>query len=228
MTKHRQRIPPQRKMVSHKFGKPILLLSLLVPVSLQTKTPEQWLVQLQQKYERIQSFRAQFNQIFVGRNVRLQESGIVLMKKPGKMYWEYQNPTQKFFVADGDKSYFYIPADNQVIVSNLQLEGSHTPLLFLMGKGNLEKGFDVQMETGESPLQRDNLLLRLTSKNPQGEFSHLILEFSPSSSLIHRLIIVEPLGNRNEYVFTNLQENVRIPERQFKFEIPDEAQIVYQ
>ena len=215
-------------MVSHKFGNPILLLSLLVPVSLQTKTPDQWLVQLQRKYESIQSFKAQFNQIFEGHNVRLQESGIVLMKKPGKMYWEYQNPTQKFFVTDGDQSFFYIPADNQVIVSNLQLEGSHTPLLFLMGKGNLEKGFDVQMETDELPLQRNNLLLRLTSKKPQGEYSHLILEFSPSINLIHRLIIVEPLGNRNEYVFTNFQENARIPERQFEFEIPDEAQVVYQ
>lgn len=215
-------------MVSHKFGSPILLLSLLVPVSFQTKTPDQWLVQLQRKYEGIQSFKAQFNQIFEGHNVRLQESGIVLMKKPGKMYWEYQNPTQKFFVTDGDQSFFYIPANNQVIVSNLQLEGSHTPLLFLMGKGNLEKGFNVQMETDEIPLQRDNLLLRLISKNPQGEYSHLILEFSPSINLIHRLIIVEPLGNRNEYVFTNFQENAHIPDRQFKFEIPDEAQVMYQ
>lgn len=215
-------------MVSHKFGSPILLLSLLVPVSFQTKTPDQWLVQLQRKYEGIQSFTAQFNQIFEGHNVQLQESGIVLMKKPGKMYWEYQNPTQKFFVTDGDQSFFYIPADNQVIVSNLQLESSHTPLLFLMGKGNLAKGFNVQMETDEIPLQRDNLLLRLTSKNPQGEYSHLILEFSPSINLIHRLIIVEPLGNRNEYVFTNFQENTHIPDRQFEFEIPDEAQVMYQ
>ena len=58
--------------------------------------------------------------------------------------------------------------------------------------------------------------------------SRLILEIDPSSDLIYRLIVIEPIGNRNEYVMKNFRENVRISDRQFIFKLPKDVQVMSQ
>ncbi len=116
------------------------------------QSPDELIARLQQKYEALESFSADFEQMFQGGGVQLRESGIVKMKKPGKMYWEYQQPTPKLFIADGKKSYFYLPQDKQVIVSDLDLENASTPLLFLVGKGKIQEDFQVELEEVEKPL----------------------------------------------------------------------------
>ena len=181
---------------------------------------------VQAKYEAIQSFSAHFQQVFHSRNSREEASGIVMMKKPGRMHWEYQHPTQKFFVSNGDKAYFYVPKDNQVMVSELKWDTSSTPLLFLLGKGNIQDDFRVELETQEKASQPSNALLRLVPQKPQGNFSYLILEVVPSSYVIYRLSVIEPLGNRNDYILTQFRENVRIPDERFKLKLPRGVEVI--
>ncbi len=192
------------------------------------QAPDEVIAKLQQKYEALESFSADFEQMFQGGGVQLRESGIVKMKKPGKMYWEYQQPTPKLFIADGKKSYFYLPQDKQVIVSDLDLDNASTPLLFLVGKGKIQEDFQVELEEAEKPLQAENLLVRLTPKQLQGGYSHLMLEIDPSNYLIYRLIVIEPIGNRNEYVMKNFRENIRISDRQFSFKLPKGVEVIAQ
>ena len=196
------------------------LVFLLIGVSSRAEELNELVSRLQEKYEALESFLAQFDQVFQSRILQLKESGVVMMKKPGKMYWEYQYPTSKLFVADGQKAYFYIPRDRQVIVSDLDLSEVRTPLLFLLGKGNIQEDFQVELEEQEEALEPANTLIRLTPKQPQGEFSFLILEINSSNYLIRRLVVVEPIGNRNEYILSNFQENIRIPDEQFDFKVP--------
>ena len=179
---------------------------------------------LQEKYEQIRSFSAHFQQRFRSRNFQTEESGTVLMKKPGRMYWEYQQPTSKFFVSDGDRIYFYVPKDNQVMVSELDI--ASTPLLFLLGKGNIEEDFQVEFEWQEEAFQPGNVLLRLTPREPGGEFSYLVLEIMPSSYFIYRLSVIEPIGNRNDYVLTDFRENADISDRRFRLQVPPGVQVI--
>jgi len=192
------------------------------------QSPDELIAKLQQKYEALESFSADFEQMFQGGGVQMRESGVVKMKKPGKMYWEYQQPTPKFFIADGKKSYFYLPQDKQVIVSDLDLDNASTPLLFLVGKGKIQEDFQVELEEAEKPLQAENLLVRLTPKQLQVGYSHLMLEIDPSNYLIYRLIVIEPIGNRNEYVMKNFRENIRISDRQFSFKLPKGVEVIAQ
>lgn len=192
------------------------------------QAPDELIARLQQKYEALESFSADFEQMFQGGGVQLRESGIVKMKKPGKMYWEYRQPTPKFFIADGKKSYFYLPQDKQVIVSDLDLENASTPLLFLVGRGKIQEDFQVELEEVEKPLQAENLLVRLTPKRPQGGYSYLMLEIDPSTYLIYRLIVIEPIGNRNEYIMKNIRENIRISDQQFRFKLPKDVEVLSQ
>lgn len=184
--------------------------------------------ELQAQYRQMESFSARFEQIFRARTGELRESGIVLMKKPGRMYWEYRQPTRKYFVADGNRTYFYVPRDRQVLISELDVESARSPLLFLLGKGDIAKDFQVEEESSEQPLRKEHLLLRLTPHRPQPEFSYLLLEIDPSSHLIFRLVVQEPIGQRNDYILSEMKENVKIPDRQFKLDIPSDVEIIRQ
>src|SRR5262249_3848517 len=100
---------------------------------------------LQRKYDTIKDFSADFVHTYQGGvlNTRFTERGHVLIKKPGRMRWEYAAPEQKLFVSDGVRIYSYLPQDKQVIVSRVpQGDEAPTPLLFLAGRGNLLRDFD--------------------------------------------------------------------------------------
>lgn len=184
---------------------------------------------LQAKYEEVESFSARFEQTLSSRGIRQSESGIVMMKRPGKMYWEYHNPTEKYFVADGKKAYFYVPQYNQVMVSELDLENADSPLLFLLGKGNFEQDFEI--ETAEDSTKTDQLsglVLRLIPREPHPEFTQLLLEIDPVSFMIQKLTVIEPIGQQNEYLLTDIQENVKIPDRQFRLKIPSNVEVIEQ
>src|SRR5216683_3840671 len=99
---------------------------------------------LQRKYDGIKDFSADFTHAYEGGVLRKQitERGQVLVKKPGKMRWDYSAPEPKQFVSDGVKMYSYIPQDKQVIVASVPPdEQAPTPALFLAGKGNLTRDF---------------------------------------------------------------------------------------
>ena len=74
---------------------------------------------VQQKYDQVKDFTADFTQIYEGGVLKKKstERGTVQIKKPGRMRWDYKSPEKKMFVSDGRKIYSYIPADKQVIVS---------------------------------------------------------------------------------------------------------------
>ena len=76
---------------------------------------------LQQRYQTIKDFSADFVHTYKGGVLRTQtsERGTVKIKKPGKMRWVYTAPERKEFVSDGVKIYSHIPEDRQVLVSNV-------------------------------------------------------------------------------------------------------------
>src|SRR6266567_617365 len=74
------------------------------------------------------------------------ERGVVSIKRPGRMRWEYKDPEAKTFVSDGRRFYFYVPADHQVIVRQQDEERS-IPSLLLAGKGDILGQFAAELDT---------------------------------------------------------------------------------
>ena len=103
-------------------------------------SPEALARALQQRYDRIKDFTADFVQTYRGGVLRTQtqERGRVVIKKPSRMHWTYLVPEKKEFVSDGVKVYSFIPQDRQVIISSVPADAqATTPALFLAGKGNI-------------------------------------------------------------------------------------------
>ncbi len=204
-----------------------VLLLYTLGFTVNASDPEQLVDKLQKKYEEIQSFTADFEQTLRSRGLIQTERGIVMMKKPGLMYWEYRDPKKKYFVADGKKIYFYVPEDKQVLISDMDLGESNSPLLFLLGRGDIRRDFMVELAgkaaEGGPP---DLVMLRLTPRQIQPEFSEVMLSVSSSTHLIRKLTVVEPIGQWNDYELTNFKPNEPIPDHQFEFKIPSDVEVI--
>jgi len=208
----------------------LLLISLVSIRPCSAQEIDSIIDSLQSKYNRIESFSADFEQTFASRGIEIKETGIVMMKRPGRMYWEYIEPTEKYFVADGKNTYFYIPRDRQVLVTDLDLGDIESPLLFLLGRGDFRRDFNAQFENpGDmDPANESTIKLRLIPKKPHPEFTHLILEIERERYLIQKLTVVEPIGQQNQYSLTNVKENVQIPNKRFDLKIPSSVEVIEQ
>lgn len=177
---------------------------------------------LDQRHRTLTDLTAQFTQTYrsgmLGRE--LVERGVVSIKRPGRMRWEYRDPEKKIFVSDGKTFYFYVPADKQVIVRD-QAGARGLPTLLLSGQGEIVAQFEAALEQGPPGLQR----LRLTPRTPDPEIESVRLDVD----LRERIVAIEVLdvqGNRSRFRFENIRENVGLAERLFRFEIPRGVEVV--
>src|SRR6201999_4399258 len=94
-------------------------------------------------YNHVQSLQLDFSETYAGNHRPVQtETGILYLRKPGRMRWEYAQPPGKVFLSDGKNVYLYTPDDRRAEKSTLkQSEDERTPLAFLLGRLDFNKQF---------------------------------------------------------------------------------------
>jgi outer membrane lipoprotein carrier protein len=182
---------------------------------------------LQQRYASVNTITASFQQIYRAPGIEQIESGVFWLKKPGLMRWEYRDPEEKIFVADGRDSFLFVPQDRQVMVRPISAEEMRaTPLRFLLGTGNINKGFVVSWDTEFKPKAAGTQVIRLTPRGKEAEYSFLVLELDQKTFDLRRIVIHEPSSNSSEFIFTNMKENEKVDPKQFQFKIPKGVEII--
>jgi outer membrane lipoprotein carrier protein len=184
---------------------------------------------LQRKYDGIKDFSADFSHTYEGGVLRKQitERGHLLVKKPGKMRWDYATPETKQFVSDGVKMYSYIPQDKQVIVAAVPPDDeAPTPTLFLAGKGNVTRDFTPSLVDVPAGMPAGSRALKLAPKAKQRDYDWLVLVLEPGSLAIRGLLTVDAQGGKSSFFFTNLKENVGLADKEFAFKIPRGVDVV--
>lgn len=190
--------------------------------------------QVQARYQGIQDFTADFSHTYEGGVLRRKttERGTVLIKKPGKMRWTYNSPEDKIFVSDGIKIYSYVPADKQVTVGTMPGDDrASTPILFLVGKGDLTRDFvvsDAVKDPGGVTFPPDTHAIKLVPRIKVPEYEWLILAVERTSLKLRMLAARDSAGGTSTFTFTNLKENVKIPDARFTFTIPRGADVITQ
>jgi len=205
----------------------ILVLSLVAPPA--DGDAAQLAQSLQKKYDGIKDFSADFVHVYEGGVLRkkLTERGRLLIKKPGKMRWEYTAPEQKSFVSDGLKMYSYIPKDKQVIVASVPTQDqATTPTLFLAGKGNLTRDFATSLADLPPDMPAGSRALKLVPKTHQRDYDWLVLVVDPTTLTIRGLVTVDAQGGKSSFSFNNLKENVGLADKDFAFKIPRGVDVV--
>lgn len=186
---------------------------------------------IQTKYASIRDFSADFTHSYEGGVLRkrVTERGQVLIKKPGKMRWQYTAPEDKLFVSDGVKVYSYIPADKQVIVASVPREDeATTPALFLAGKGDVTRDFVPSIADPPTGYPSGSRALKLVPKTPQRDYEWLMLVVDPSTFTFRGLVTVDAEGGKSSFSFTNLKENPGLADKDFAFKIPRGVDVVTQ
>ena len=210
----------------------VALLLVTVTLQAQSTTPataESVARDLQQKYDRVTDFSADFVHTYRGGVLKQQatERGRLLVKKPGRMRWEYTAPEKKLFVSDGRKIYSYIPQDKQVVVSTVpQDDQAPTPALFLTGKGDITRDFNVAFDkVPDAP--SGAIALKLTPRKREPEYDSLTLVVDPQTLILQMLIAVDTQGGRSAFTFSNFKENVKLTDNQFVFQMPRNVDVTY-
>jgi outer membrane lipoprotein carrier protein len=181
---------------------------------------------LQQRYQGIRDFSADFTHTYRGGALRTEarEQGTVSVKKPGRMRWVYTQPEKKEFVSDGVKIYSYVPADKQVFVSNVPPDNqASSAALFLAGKGDLPRDFTATYVDSPVP---GGLALKLIPKRREPDYEYLVVVVDPGTLQIRAIATRDRQGGDSTIVFTKLKENQGLADKDFAFRIPRGVDVV--
>jgi outer membrane lipoprotein carrier protein len=178
-------------------------------------------------YNHLQTLQAEFSEIYRGDGAERTESGTLLLKKPGKMRWEYRSPQQKLFLSDGQNAWLYLPDDHQVRRTPARkLDDLRSPLAFLLGKAHLEKELQgLALAPDVTPLLPGDVVLRGVPKALASSLNQVMLEITADSH-IARIIVEAGDGTVTEYRFTEQKENVEIPGQNFIFTPPAGVEVI--
>jgi len=184
---------------------------------------KQVLSRLQRHYRDTNSFSAKFNEVIttVGAPKR-ERSGVVSFRKPGRMRWEFGAPELQTIVSDGEMLYSYDPELNQVVQTPLkQALKSSSATSFLLGMGNINRDFKAAFA---NQIASDGLVhLLLDSK---GGGYKIEIGLDPKTYNLMTLTLTDQLGDVTKVDFSDIHNNVELPDSTFAFKTPAGADIV--
>jgi outer membrane lipoprotein carrier protein len=189
-----------------------------------TPTAQEVATSIQRKYDTIRDFSADFVHTHEGGVLKRKrvERGTLLVKKPGKMRWTYQAPDEKVFVSDGVRLIQYFPDENRAVVSEVP-DDDQAAVLFLAGRGNLTRDFNVSFGQGGDAAPA--WTLRLEPRKPQPEYDWLEIAAARNTLVLQSLTVAEKQGSRSTFAFSNFKENPGLADKTFVFSIPRGAEV---
>jgi outer membrane lipoprotein carrier protein len=178
-------------------------------------------------YNRLATLKGAFSEIYKGPGASRTESGSLWLKKPGRMRWEYHEPREKLFLTDSDNAYFYVPGEQQARKASLKkIDDIRSPLRYLLGKTKLGKELDgLSFAPDVAPLLAGGTVLRGVPKRMTDRISEVVLEISPGHQ-ITRIVIQGVDGTTTEFRFSDMQENIPLPDSLFRFRPPPGTKVI--
>lgn len=205
----------------------LLMVILLAPVvSSADATLDELVGKLENRYQSIDSLRANFAQSYRSKRFSdaISERGVVYFRRGGLMKWEYEQPEKKVFVSDGQFYYYYVERDKQVVKAPVSNAGQNSPTLFLAGRGDFLRDFRAEWADPRPGSHR----IKMTPVKPQPDFRYLIVDIDPVRGLVLQLDVVDEYDNRTEYTFQRIAENPKLPSDFFTFHVPPGTDVIFQ
>ncbi|HSB46027.1 MAG TPA: outer membrane lipoprotein carrier protein LolA [Nitrospira sp.] len=188
---------------------------------------------LQARYEKTKDLQADFTQktTIEGFERSMNSSGKVYIKKPGRLRWNYLDPSTEDIYVQGDDVKVYVPEHKQVLVGKLtQMAASKAPLELLQGAAKLEESFDVEPTPGKGRGVGGIRLLTLLPKSREGEahrtLQKIVVEVFPKTYYIRTVSLYEISGNVSNFEFSSLQTNVGLGDDVFNPKLPADVEVV--
>ncbi|SLM47757.1 putative Outer membrane lipoprotein carrier protein LolA [Nitrospira japonica] len=188
---------------------------------------------LQARYEKTKDLQADFTQktTIEGFERPMLSTGKVYIKKPGRLRWNYLDPSTEDIYVNRDDVKVYVPEHKQVLVGKLtQMAASRAPLELLQGAAKLEESFVVEPTPGKAKGLGG---LRLLTLLPKGEghetvrsLQRIVIEVFPKTYFIRTISLHEHSGNVSYFEFSSLQDNVGLGDEVFEPKFPADVEVV--
>jgi outer membrane lipoprotein carrier protein len=190
--------------------------TLLLGVPAQAQSSDAILHTVDEHYNHLGSLRARYVEHYAGMGMSRTEAGTLLLKKPGRMRWSYDQPAGKVFILDSKFAWFYTPGDAQAQrIPAKQMDDLRTPLRFLLGHTELKKELENIAVTPDG----SGFRIAGVPKGMQSRVRQLSLRVTSTGS-IAQMRLEELDGAVTEFNFTDLQENVPTKDSDFVFVAP--------
>ena len=173
-----------------------------------------------------QSARGEFTQQQLGKSksgkATPASSGSFVFARPGKFIWTYRKPYEQVLQADGETLYIYDKDLNQVTTRKLGNALGSSPAAILFGSNKLDENFTLS-EAGA----RDGMeWLNATPKAKDTSFEQISIGLKDGVPMAMEL--KDTFGQTSRLTFTNFQRNPQLGAQQFKFTVPQGADVVNQ
>ncbi len=211
-----------------------LIFSLVISLSAtalgqEDKKLSEIIGKVQEKYEKINEFHAKFIQESTVKALdQVQEAeGEVWLKKPGKMRWNYYEPTKEEYVSDGSTLWFYNHEEKQVIESTLQdITDTSSATTFLSGLGDIGEQFDVRFSNGSLPNENNYYLIDLLPKGDEEGYNKVTIAVDKESMLVKNFYLYDPFGNLTKVELEDIEINKDIPDSLFQLKVPKGTELI--
>ena len=184
------------------------------------------LKRIEERYNRAQSLKLDFTEMASGgRRPAQSDSGVLYLRKPGKMRWEYSSPAGKLFLSDGKEVYLYLPEDRTAQKSKLkESEDMRAPLAFLLGKLDFAKEFQ-SFQT--RPEENGGGGTWITALPKSDNLAYTKVEFLASAEgEIHHVRVTGQDQSKLDFTFSHEQMNAPVAPALFIFHAPPGVEVV--
>jgi outer membrane lipoprotein carrier protein len=176
------------------------------------------------RYNRTKTLQVLFQEDYTraGEGHRPTESGILMLRKPGRMRWAYNQPKGKLWISDNKNVWLWLPDENRVERMKLEeSEDMRVPLAFLLGKLYFDKEF---RDLKSLPEGADT---RITGAPKTDNLPYSEVEFVVTPDYRIRLVKVTSLDKSiTEFHFDQERLDPKLDDKLFQFQVPKGADLV--
>src|ERR1017187_1238456 len=176
------------------------------------------------RYNRTKTLQVLFQEDYTraGEGHRPTESGILMLRKPGRMRWAYNQPKGKLWISDNKNVWLWLPDENRV--ERMKLEESddmRVPLAFLLGKLYFDKEF---RDLKSQPEGADT---RITGAPKTDNLPYSEVQFVVTPDYRIRLVKASGLDKSiTEFHFDQERLDPKLDDKLFQFQVPKGADLV--
>ena len=175
---------------------------------------------VEDRYNHAQTLQLSFREGYKAQGkTRKPENGMLFLRKPGRMRWQYTSPAGKLFLSDGKFVYLIAPDSNRVQKMKTKAsEDMRAPLAFLLGRLHFDKDFQNFQSRPEGP----DTWITAEPKSPDLPYTKVEFLVTPQYQ-IRRLLVTGQDLSLLDFQFDQEKLNPTLDSKLFQFELPPGA-----
>src|SRR5437868_3188192 len=183
---------------------------------------------IEQRYRKTADLTAEFNQTtsVKGFSTALKSAGRMYMKRPGKLRWDYLDPSLEQIFVENDRVQFYVPEHKQVLTGQLsKMADSQAPLQLLQGVGRLDQHYKVAAAPDGAKGSGRLPLLVLTPLEGGPDQPQITVEVDPDNYFLRRIELHDTNGSVSNFLFSKIRANTGLKDEVFGFSVPQDVEV---